>query len=100
MTKPVTSVAAGMTFVAATSKIDNQTNHVATIPSTVQAGDTLLLFLTANSSTVTLTPPAGWTQVQSGTVDGLQARVWTRTAVAGDAGAKATVLGSAPPRRT
>ena len=95
VTKSVDAVAVGMTFVAATSKIDNQTNHVATIPSTVQPGDTLLLFLTANSSTVTLTPPAGWTQVQSGTVDGLQARVWTRTAVAGDAGTKATVLGSA-----
>ena len=94
VTKSVSSVAAGMTFVASTSKIDNQANHVATIPNTVQAGDTLLLFLTANSSIITLTPPAGWTEVQSGIVDGLQARVWTRTAVAGDAGAKATVLGS------
>jgi len=94
VTKSVSTAAAGMTFVASTSKVDNQTNHVATIPSTVQPGDTLLLFLTANSSLVTLTAPAGWTEVQSGTVDGLQGRVWTRTAVAGDAGAKATVVGS------
>jgi hypothetical protein len=92
----VSSVAAGITFVSATSAADNQSNHQAQIPTTVQAGDMLLLFQTVNTTAVTVTPPAGWTELQSGAaVDGLQSRVWSRTAVAGDAGTTVSVPTSA-----
>jgi hypothetical protein len=64
------------------------------VPAGVQAGDTLLLFLTTNSSTATVTAPAGWTQVQTATADGVLGTVWSRTATAGDAGSTVTVPSS------
>jgi hypothetical protein len=64
------------------------------IPSGVQPGDALLLFLTTNSSTATVTAPAGWTQVQTASADGLLGTVWSRTATAGDAGSTVTVPSS------
>jgi hypothetical protein len=62
-----------------------------TIPGGVQDGDTLLLFLTVNSSGVTVGAPAGWTEVKAGSVDGLQARVWTKKATGTDAGTVVSV---------
>ena len=44
---------------------------------------------------MTVGAPAGWTEVKSGTVDGLQAKVWSRTATAGDAGTSVSVPTSA-----
>ena len=90
-TKSVKSTQAGASYVAANSSAGNRTNHAVQIPASVQAGDTLLLFLTVNSTGVTFTPPAGWTEVQSSTADGIQAKAWTRTATAADAGTSITV---------
>jgi PKD repeat protein len=95
VTKSVKSTQAAAAFVAATSSAGNRSSHAVQIPTSVQAGDTLLLFLTVNSSTVTLTAPAGWTEVQSSTADGLQAAAWTRTATAADAGTSVSAATSA-----
>ncbi len=91
VTRSVKSSQAGLTYVDATSVADSRTAHTVTIPASVQAGDTLLLFMTVNSTNVTLSAPAGWTEVQSGTVADLQGRVWTKTAGAGDAGSSVAV---------
>jgi PKD repeat protein len=90
-TKSVKSTQAGVTFVAAASTNGNRSSHAVNIPAGVQEGDTLLLFLTVNSTNVTVGAPAGWTEVQSGTVDGLQARVWTKAASSTDAGTSVAV---------
>jgi PKD repeat protein len=64
----------------------NTTNATVTVPSAVQAGDGLLLTLTSNDSTKTITPPSGWQQVGTQTVGTAVSTVWQRVAVAADAG--------------
>jgi hypothetical protein len=83
-----------LTYVASAGTNTNQVNHTVRIPSTVEAGDTLLLFFTANQNPGTTTGPAGWTQIQAVDPSGLRGRVWMRTATAGDAGATLTVRSS------
>jgi PKD repeat protein len=92
--KEVTTTLASVAYVGSASTNGNRATHSVTIPSGVQAGDTLLLFLTTNSSAVSITAPSGWSEVRSGSVDGLQARVWSKTATAADAGAGVSVLTS------
>ncbi len=93
-TKSVKATRASVGFVAAASTNGNRSNHTVAVPGATQVGDTLLLFLTINSTNVTLGAPAGWTEVRSGNVDGLQARVWTRTATAGDLNGNIAVASS------
>jgi len=89
--RSVTVGTAAVAFVAAaTSNASAATNRV-TVPASVQAGDTLVLYFTANSTGATLTPPAGWTQLESVTGDNVLGRLWTRTATASDAGSTVTV---------
>ena len=64
----------------------NTTNATVTVPAAVQAGDGLLLTLTSNDSTKTITPPAGWQQVGTQTVGTAVSTIWQRVAVAADAG--------------
>ena len=90
----VATTLASVAYVGSASTNGNRTTHKVTTPSGVQAGDTLLLFLTTNSSAPTITAPAGWSEVRAGGVDGLQARVWSKTASAADAGADVSVLTS------
>ncbi|NKZ08816.1 PKD domain-containing protein [Actinomadura latina] len=59
----------------------------AQIPPSVQAGDGMILMLTFNSGSASLTtPPAGWTQVDTQTVGSATSVLWKRVAQAGDAG--------------
>jgi alpha-tubulin suppressor-like RCC1 family protein len=60
------------------------------VPSSVQPGDTLVLFLSGNRAATTTTP-SGWTLVATAT-SGTDIRSWvfTRTAVAGTAGSSVT----------
>ncbi len=79
-----------MTHVAATSTAGSRTAHSVTVPGTVQAGDTLLVFLTAAAATTTFSNPAGWTLLQSNDGSSTRGRAWTKKAVAGDINAVVT----------
>jgi PKD repeat protein len=91
----VRTTLASVSHVGASSTNGNRTTHPVTMPSGVQAGDLLLLAFTANSSAVSITAPSGWTEVRAGSVDGLQARVWSKTATGSDAGTSVSVVTSA-----
>lgn len=78
-------------FVASASSNGNRTVHTVQVPASVQAGDTLLLFFTANQNPATTTPPGGWTELRAVDPSGLRGRVWTRTATGSDAGSTVTV---------
>ena len=72
----------------------NATNPNVTTPTTVAAGDRLILALTINSSTTTLSDPAGvtgWTVLDTTTSGSLTTRVYTKIAGASDANKKVTV---------
>jgi PKD repeat protein len=74
-------------FRAAASGRSNATSVAVTTPGNVQAGDTLLLFVTANRDDITFgNPGAGWSLVGNAADTGMLTRVWARTAVASDAG--------------
>ena len=94
-TKSVNTTAAAVQYVGAASTNSNyRANHTVTVPSSAQVGDTLLAFLTINSTNVTLGAPSGWTQLQTATESGLQSRVWTKTATAADLGSTVSVTSS------
>ncbi len=62
-----------------------------TVPSSVQAADTELLFVSTNLSGVTTTVPSGWTQIAQQASGQLETTVFRRTATAADAGSTVTV---------
>ncbi len=79
-------------FVDAASTSGNRSTHRVQVPDTVQAGDTLVLFLTTNSTSTTVDDSvAGWTLLESQDGNGIRGRAWTRTATASDAGSNVTV---------
>ncbi len=69
----------------------NSTTHRVRVPASVQAGDTLVLALAVNSTTPSITGPAGWTQLEQAAEANVQGRLWTRTATASDADSLVTV---------
>src|SRR3954452_13234607 len=94
---PVPTAAAAdptLSYVGSASSFGNRTAHVITLPSTVQAGDTMVLFMTANSIAGTLGDPAGWTVLQNKNGTATRGRAWTKQAVAADANANVTVTSS------
>jgi len=90
-----TAPAPALGHVAAASTNGNRSVHTVAIPAAVQAGDQLIATLNVNSSTATVTPPAGWTEIASADADGFRTRAWARTAVASDAGSTLTAATSA-----
>src|SRR5215211_2255632 len=85
-----------LSFVDAASTAGNRSNHTVRIPTTVNAGDALILYLTTNSTTSTINDTvSGWTLLESRDGTGIRGRAWTKTAAAGDAGANVTVTTSA-----
>ncbi|WP_235737783.1 PKD domain-containing protein [Nocardioides alcanivorans] len=80
-----------LSFVGANSDNRNATAQRVTIPGSVQAGDTLLLELVANTTGPSISDPAGWTQLESYSANNVQGRLWTRQATAADAGAQVNV---------
>ena len=79
-------------FVDAASTAGNRTSHTVRIPNSVQAGDTLVLFLTTNSTTSTVqNAVTGWRLLESRDGNGTRGRAWTRTATESDAGSNVTV---------
>ncbi len=74
----------------------NQTTARVTIPSTVQASDGMLLFVSVNANVTVTTPPAGWTLEGSQTSGtDMKTFLYSRVAVANDAGKNAAVTFSA-----
>lgn len=71
--------------------------HV-TIPATVEAGDELVLFESYVSTSITTSPPAGWTQVATATANNLSTVLYSKTAAAADAGSTVTTSLSASAR--
>jgi PKD repeat protein len=95
-TAPPPPVTSPVTFVDAASTQGNRTNHTVTIPSTVKAGDKLLLFFTANTLTPTYTVPNDWTVLETKSGDGSIGYVLARTATASDANRAVTIVTSVP----
>ncbi len=75
-----------ITFVARAGANGNMNTARVTVPASVQAGDGLVLLLSINTNAVTPATPAGWTLVDQVGTNGMQTRVYARTATAGDAG--------------
>ena len=69
----------------------NSANPTVTVPSAVQPGDEMLLFSTYASTTVTATPPAGWTLIGSTSRSNLTTAVYSRSATVADPGTTVTV---------
>jgi len=96
-TATVSVPATAVSFVGAAAVNVNATSATVTVPAAVTAGDTLLMFVTNNSSTSTVATPAGWTVVGTkdlGSGNGTST-VFSRAAVAGTAGSTVTVTQSA-----
>lgn len=89
--RQVTVTNAAVAFVAAVSSNSNTTSQRVSVPGSVQAGDTMVLYFTANTTNASVTPPAGWAQIEALEGTGFRARAWTRTATAGEAGSTVTV---------
>ncbi|CNE39583.1 Uncharacterised protein [Mycobacterium tuberculosis] len=70
---------------------DNTENAVVTVPSQVQVGDGMLLFLTLNRADVSFTPPSGWTQVDEMTNGDSRSLLWQKTAGSADLGSQVSV---------
>jgi PKD repeat protein len=87
----VATNATNIAFVGTDVYNANTTNATVTVPSGVQAGDGLLLTLTLNDPTKTITPPAGWQQVATQTNGIAVSTVWQRVATSGDAGTSVSV---------
>jgi PKD repeat protein len=84
-------------FRAAAQTNVNSTAPTVTVPASVVAGDTMLLFATVNTTSAAVSPPAGgvngWTLVgsRSSPTAGVQTFLWSNTADPGDAGQSVTV---------
>src|SRR3954453_23217024 len=66
LTPPAAAAPGAISFVNAASTAGNRTAHTVQLPAGVQAGDVLVLTLTTNSTTSTITDTiAGWTLLQS-----------------------------------
>ncbi|MFT4220214.1 MAG: PKD domain-containing protein [Microbacterium sp.] len=77
-------------FVDVASANRTSATHAITIPSSIEAGDTLVMFMSVVSP-VTITNPAGWQALDTADGGSLRTRAWWRTASAGDAGATVQV---------
>jgi large repetitive protein len=92
---PAHAAAADLTYVGSASTAGNRSSHTVVVPAAVKAGDTLILALTTNSTTATVTNPTGWTLLQSTEGNAVRGRLWTKQAVATDAGRTISVTTSA-----
>ncbi len=84
-----------VTFVDSANTTGNRTSHAVTVPTTVRAGDRLVLFLVTNSTTSTVDDDIpGWTPLESRDGNGIRGRAWTRSATPADAGREVSVSSS------
>jgi PKD repeat protein len=94
----VTDGASQVTYVgSARHQVDSSTmNQRVAVPPGVAAGDVMVMAMSFNSVTNTVTDPTGWTRTGTTLTSGMTTVLWTRTAVAGDAGATVVVTSTAP----
>lgn len=90
-TAPATAADGVVSHVASVTAAANSTSHRARVPAGTQAGDTLVIFLTVNSTTGTVSAPAGWTQLQAPEGNAFRGRAWTKQATATDASTRPTI---------
>ncbi len=97
VTHSVAPVVSAVQYVASATANSNAVSQSVTVPASVQAGDTLLLFFANNDDTVTPGTPSGGSWTSTGTVSpaGMLGRGWSATAGAGTAGSTITVTSSA-----
>lgn len=91
VSQQVRTNAAAIDYVGTDVYNGNTTNASVTVPSSVQAGDGLLLTFTANDASRTVTPPSGWTQVGTQDNGSAVSTVWQKVAASGDAGHSVSV---------
>jgi PKD repeat protein len=99
-TVEVGSQAPGVAFVGSNAAAGNAASLSVNVPAAAAADNGLVLISTVASTTVTATPPAGWTQVGKTTSGGTTSTVWQRVATAGDPGSSAKVTYSAIAKAT
>jgi hypothetical protein len=88
--------ASQVAYVGSASTAGTRIKHRVTLPSSVKAGDTMVLFLGAATSGTTYTGPSGWTLLESVTgTNGMAGRAWTRTATSSDLASTVEVTSSA-----
>ncbi|MGH3471278.1 MAG: PKD domain-containing protein [Nocardioidaceae bacterium] len=77
-----------ITFVdtASDSQAGSTKAHSLVVPGDVQVGDVMLLKFSDNSSSVTVNPPAGWTQQATENTSGAAMTIYSRVATSGDPG--------------
>ena len=68
------AVAPTLSFVGSNATEGNRTNHTVALPAGIQPGDTLVAFLTLNSTTATVTDPSGWTVLETQDGNGVRGR--------------------------
>jgi hypothetical protein len=89
LTSGVTVTAApppSITFGGATSYDANATTANVKVPANTNPGDTLLMFESVASTSITSSAPAGWTLLGTQKASNLTTEVYSRTAQPGDAG--------------
>ncbi len=82
---PAAAATGVVSHVASASVSTNGTSHTVRVPAAVDAGDTLLLFLTANDTVSTVDALPGWTLLQQPEGSGIRGRAWTKQASDTDA---------------
>jgi PKD repeat protein len=82
-------------FVGASTYDNSGTSGTVTVPAAASAGDTLLLYESHASTSITAAAPTGWTLVGSTSFSNLRSAVYEKTATAADASSPVTVNFSA-----
>jgi PKD repeat protein len=86
-------------FVGANAVDGTTSSRNVTVPAATASGDTMLMFVSLASPTITTTVPAGWTKIGS-TTDQLSSAVYQKTATASDGGSSVQVAFSAAVKGT
>ncbi|GGO70265.1 PKD domain-containing protein [Nonomuraea cavernae] len=94
----VAPASANIQYVGQAAVNGNQVTHTVTVPAGVAGGDGMLLFMTVNSSGVTIPDPTGvtgWTLVDTKDNGGVVTKVWKKVASPEDGGDPLSVTLSA-----
>jgi PKD repeat protein len=86
---------AGIAFRGSATANGNVTSVTLTVPSSVRAGDGMLLFASLNNTTSAVTPPAGWQQVAEQLGGPMRTDIWQRVATSSDPGSAVKITLSA-----